>query len=128
MENESERVFKDERFGKSRFLMYSYDKGFVRNAEFRNRYGQAMAQQAWDLFAERTADARKMVLEGKASPILYYMEKALLNPGDLSKHMGISVFRVKRHLKPGVFEKLSGQMLEKYAEVFNITKDQLRKI
>jgi hypothetical protein len=47
---------------------------------------------------------------------------------DLSMHAGIMIWRVKRHLKPKVFSRLSGKTLKKYAEAFNITLDQLKNV
>lgn len=128
MENKNERVFKDERFGKSRFLMYHYEQGkeFTHEAEYRNQYNQAMAQQAWDLFQERIEQAKTLVQQGKASPILYFMEKALLNPRDLSMHVGLPLFRVKRHLKSNVFSRLSDAILARYASAFDITPYELK--
>ena len=43
-------------------------------------------------------------------------------------HAGIMVWRVKRHLKPKVFNRLSEKTLKKYTEVFNITLEQLKNI
>lgn len=130
MEQETGKIYKDERHGQYRELLYSYDKdgNYVRDVGFHAEPDRVILQQAWDLFNDRIADARKRVIEGKASPVLYYMEKMLLNPMDLSMHSGISLWRVKRHLKPGPFAKLSEKTLKKYAETFSITVDQLRHV
>ena len=84
--------------------------------------------KAWDLCNDRIEEARQKVKAGLASPILYYMEKTLVTPLDLSMHAGIMVWRVKRHLKPRVFNRLSEKTLRKYTCVFNITLDQLKNI
>lgn len=130
MENESGRVYKDERYGQYRELLYGYDKdgSFKKDVGYHGEADRVTLQQAWDLFAERAEDAKKKVLEGKASPVLYYMEKTMLTPLDLSMHAGIGLWRVKRHLKPKVFARLSEETLKKYAEVFSITVQQLKKV
>jgi hypothetical protein len=43
-------------------------------------------------------------------------------------HTGISFWRVKRHLKPKVFNRLNEKDLAKYAEVFKITTEQLKHV
>jgi len=48
--------------------------------------------------------------------------------GILAAYVNKWQWQVKRHLKPAVFSKLSDAMLSKYARVFNITVDALKKI
>ncbi|MFZ4562094.1 MAG: hypothetical protein ACOYNU_01840, partial [Bacteroidales bacterium] len=81
---------------------------------------------AWDLFQERIEDARLRVISGKVSPVVYYMEKNLLDPLNLSMMAGMSLWRVKWHFKPAVFKRLNDRILQKYAAAFNITIDQLK--
>ena len=130
MADEQNPVYKDERYGQYRELLYSYDKdgNYKKDVGFHGEPDRVILQQAWDLFNERADEARKKVLEGKASPILYYMEKNLLNPMDLSMHAGVSLWRVKFHLKPKAFARLSEKTLKKYAEAFNISVEQLKKV
>jgi hypothetical protein len=130
MADEQYPGYKDERYGQYRELLYSYDKdgNFKKDVGFHGEPDRVILQQAWDLFNDRIEDARRKVMEGKASPIMYYMEKNLLNPLDLSMHSGISLWRVKFHLKPKFFAKLSEKTLKKYAEAFNIPVEQLKKV
>jgi hypothetical protein len=44
----------------------------------------------------------------------------------LAGYVGIWKWKVKRHFKPNVFNKLNNKILSKYAEVFDITIDQLK--
>jgi hypothetical protein len=46
----------------------------------------------------------------------------------LSMMAGISLWRVKRHLKPRVFKRLSEKTLQKYAEAFNISIEELKNV
>ncbi|GAB2695831.1 hypothetical protein GCM10027037_19570 [Mucilaginibacter koreensis] len=75
---------------------------------------------AWQDIDVRIADARKQVLDGKASPILFFMEARLMDIPTLAAYTGFWQWQVKRHLKTEGFKKLSDQKLNKYAEAFNI--------
>jgi len=130
MEENSNPVYTDQRYGQSRELLYTYDKDgqFHRNVGYHGEPDRVILQQAWDHFGERIEDARQKVLAGKASPIAYYMEKLLADPLNLSMMVGMSLWRVKWHLRPAVFKRLNEKTLNKYAEVFNISVEQLKKV
>ncbi len=51
-----------------------------------------------------------------------------MNIGLLSKYMGLWRWTVKKHLKPKHFNKLSDKLIAQYADIFNITSDQLKDI
>ena len=128
MDENQNPVYKDKAYGQYRELSYSYQdgSGYEKTVGFHGEADRLILQQAWDLFRERIEDARQRVLAGKASPIVYYMEKNLLDPLNLSMMAGISMWRVKWHFKPGVFKRLNDKTLQKYAEAFNIPLDQLK--
>ncbi len=130
MEKNQNPGFKNQDFGQSKELFYYYQDGgnYDRKVGFHPESDGVILQQAWDLFKERIEAARKKVLAGEASPVVYYMEKNLLDPLNLSMMAGISIWRVKRHFKPRVFQRLNEKTLEKYATAFNITIDQLKKV
>ena len=74
---------------------------------------------------EQIDQAKADVLAGRKSPIVYYM---LLNRMDwavLADAMHRWQWVIKRHAKPSVFKKLSSKTLQKYAEVFGITVEEL---
>lgn len=81
---------------------------------------------AWDDIHERVADAKAQVEEGKASPILFFMELRLMDLGLLASYTGFWKWQIKRHLKPNTFAKLSQRKLQKYAEAFNISVNELK--
>ncbi|MRI00805.1 hypothetical protein GH721_09730 [Kriegella sp. EG-1] len=83
---------------------------------------------AIQIIEERIADAKKRVLENKTSPIEYYMEVHKMDLQILASYVGFWKWRVKRHFKPFVFKKLNKKKLQKYADVFEITIDQLKNI
>ena len=82
-------------------------------------------QEAWDIVNEKVELARQKVLSGKLSPIAYYIEKNIMDTGLVAKYMGIRKWKVKKHLNPKNFAKLNDDMLEKYAKVFSISREEL---
>ena len=130
MEEESNPVYKNQAYGQYRELLYSQyaDGKFERSVGYHGESDRIPLQQGWDMVNERIEEARQKVKAGEASPILYYMEKLMVTPLDLSMHAGIMVWRVKRHLKPKVFSRLGEKTLKKYAEAFNIPIEQLKTV
>lgn len=85
-------------------------------------------KQAWKVIIEEIEDVIKNVKAGKVSPLAYHMAKNQMNTGLLAKYTRISRWRVKRHLKPEVFNHLDPAILERYAGVFEITPEQLAQV
>lgn len=81
---------------------------------------------AWKDIEERTAKAKQQVLNGEASPLLFFMEYRLMDIGILADYTGFWKWQIKRHMKPGIFNKLSDKKLKKYAEAFNVKVDDLK--
>ncbi|SHI61832.1 hypothetical protein [Pseudozobellia thermophila] len=77
---------------------------------------------------ERVEEARQRVLNNESSPIEYYMELHKMDLPILASYVGFWKWRVKRHFKPAVFKKLSPKTLQKYADVFEISIDELRQL
>jgi hypothetical protein len=83
---------------------------------------------AWQDIEGRIAAAREKVLNGKASPLLFFMEWGLMNIGILADYTGFWKWQIKRHLKLGVFKNLSDKKLQRYAEVFNVSVDDFKNM
>jgi hypothetical protein len=77
---------------------------------------------------ERTEDAKNRVIAGKTSPIEYYMELHKMDVGILASYVGFWQWKVKRHFKPSAFKKLSNKTLNKYAETFDVSVEELQNI
>tara|TARA_R100000951_G_C2578094_1_gene161010 strand:- start:326 stop:733 length:408 start_codon:yes stop_codon:yes gene_type:complete len=75
---------------------------------------------------ERIENAKKSVLEGKKSPIVYFMERSRMDWSILASYMGKRKWIVKRNAKPKVFKKLKDTVINKYAEVFEIEVNELK--
>ncbi len=84
--------------------------------------------QAIEEINARIADAKNRVLNNETSPIEYYMEFHKMDISILSSYVGMWSWRVKRHFKPSVFNKLSEKTLQKYADTFDISVGHLKDI
>ncbi|CAN5479773.1 hypothetical protein BH09BAC6_BH09BAC6_21750 [soil metagenome] len=83
---------------------------------------------AWEDIKVRVETARQKVLKNEASPLLFFMEKGLMDLNLLSGYTGFWKWQIKRHLKPEVFKKLNDKKLQCYAEVFNVSLDDLKNM
>ncbi|SIT05831.1 hypothetical protein SAMN05421766_10858 [Zobellia uliginosa] len=77
---------------------------------------------------ERVAKAKERVQNNETSPIEYYMELHKMDLPILSSYVGLWQWRVKRHFKPNIFKKLSQKTLQRYADVFEISIEELKHI
>ncbi|EHO15550.1 hypothetical protein [Myroides odoratimimus] len=75
---------------------------------------------------ERVNEARQQVIDGVYSPIVYYMEVNRMDMQTLCAYVSMWKWRVKRHFKPTVFNKLSNTILQRYADAFGITVAELK--
>ncbi len=85
-------------------------------------------KQAWNVIEEEMEAIRRQVIQGKLSPIAFYMHKSLMELPILARYMGLWKWQVKRHLKPTVFKKLKPEILQRYAGVFDISVDALKSL
>lgn len=81
---------------------------------------------AWDEVEKKIQEAKEKVERGEASPILYFMEKRIMDIGIVASYTGFWKWTVKQHLKPIVFKRLSDKTLNKYAAVFEVSLDELK--
>jgi hypothetical protein len=83
---------------------------------------------AWKDIEDRVATARQKVISKHASPLLFFMERGMMDIRILAGYTGFAKWQIKRHLRPAVFEKLAARKLQRYAEAFNISVDDLKNI
>ena len=81
---------------------------------------------AWQDIEQRIIAARQKVVNKEASPLLFFMELRLMDTGIVSAYTGFWKWQIKRHLKPAIFEKLSGKKLQQYAAAFNVSVTELK--
>ncbi len=82
--------------------------------------------KAWEDIDSRVEQARKKVLDGQASPVLFFMEFRLMDIGIVSAYTGFWKWTIRRHMTAKVFNKLSDRKLAKYADAFNVSTDELK--
>lgn len=80
---------------------------------------------AWNQIYEHAEETRLRVLDGKLSPLAFYMELNIMDQALLANYMDMPKWKVRRHLKMKGFKKLNTEMLSKYAEALNITATEL---
>ena len=81
---------------------------------------------AWKDIEDRVAAARQKVLNKEASPILFFMERRLMDLGIVAAYTGFWKWQIKKHLKPSAFDRLSDKKLLRYAEAFNVSVEDLK--
>jgi len=82
----------------------------------------------WAHFSEEAEAVRQEVLAGKKSPLAYHMEMHLLDVGLLASYTGIPKKTIRKHLQAGEFALLDDTSLQKYAEVLNISVEELKSV
>ena len=78
--------------------------------------------------AQKLDMIRRQVQDGQVSPLAYYIHKNMLTVGMLAAYTGIPKRHVKKHLKLEPFNRLSDEELKKYADVFEISTEKLKKV
>jgi hypothetical protein len=81
---------------------------------------------AWKDVEQRILAAKEKVDRKEASPILFFMELRVMDISIVSAYTGFWKWQVKKHLKYSVFEKLSESRLRKYAELFEVSVNELK--
>jgi len=83
---------------------------------------------AWEFLNEELAGILEKVKKKELSPLAYHMNKNLMDLKVLSQYIGFAKWRVRRHLKPHVFNSLDDETLKRYAAIFNMTVEQLKEV
>lgn len=83
-------------------------------------------QENLEVLDQRIQQALNDVKAGNVSPIVYFMELNRMDWQTLAAYMGKFTFFVKRHGKPNVFKNLNTKTLQKYADVFGISLNDLQ--
>ncbi len=84
--------------------------------------------QAWDYIQQQIKEALQDIRQGRVSPLAYYMACNQMDIPLLAQYSGFSKRTIKKHLKPGKFNQLDEEALQRYASLFNIPADQLKHI
>jgi hypothetical protein len=112
----------------NRELFYFFDKEkncYTRHVDYQYQANQVIIKQGWDALEERISEIRDKVIAGKLSPLAYYMERSQMEVPMLSEYAGIRKWRVRKHLLPKGFGRLSPEDIQKYTRALDITTEQL---
>ena len=77
--------------------------------------------QAVDSIRQQVETVRQQVVCGELSPLAFHMERCMMDVGLLAANTGIWRWRVRRHLSPKIFPRLSDKVLQCYAGALGIT-------
>lgn len=84
--------------------------------------------QAWEVISEDIRTQARRVQEGELSPLAYHLARNLMTAGLAASYVRLPRWRVKRHLKPSVFNRLKPEILQRYADLFGMTLAELKQI
>ncbi len=115
--------------GKLKVLKYATDKDgtYTKVKTVGWEPENIVLSQAWEDINGKVSEIRQKVNEGVLSPIAYHKEKQMLETGMLAGYVGYPSFMVRLHQKPWFFKRLSEKQLDKYAQAFRITRDELMR-
>jgi hypothetical protein len=82
---------------------------------------------SWEPVNEAVEQARVAVEAGGKSPLALYMALHLMDVSLLARYVGLSCWRVRRHLRPDIFKKLKPDLINRYAAVFGVDVAELKK-
>jgi hypothetical protein len=89
---------------------------------------ETVTRQAVEDLERRAQDARERARAGQASPLEYHMYRARMDVPLLSQTTGLWRWRVRRHLRPGAFERLPASIKQRYADAMGVPVDALARL
>ena len=116
--------------GGQRKLMYARDAD-GRSVLVPSRGWEAeeiVTAQAVDLLAAQAAQARARVAAGTAAPLEYWMYARRMDVALLSQTSGFWQWRVRRHLRPAGFARLSLHQRQRYADALGLSVDAIGRL
>ena len=84
--------------------------------------------QAWEVIAEAAEAALVQIAAGRRSPLAYHMALAQMDVALLARYAGLPRWRVRRHLRPGVWRRLKPALRQRYATVFRLPAEVLDRL
>lgn len=89
---------------------------------------EIVTRQAVEDLERQTEAARQRALAGQASPLEYHMCRCRMDVPLLSQVSGLWQWRVRRHLRPEIFARLSPRLLARYAEALGLSVEALKRM
>jgi hypothetical protein len=89
---------------------------------------EIVTSHAVDTLHAQAEAARERVKAGLASPLEFWMYERRMDLPLLSQTSGFWQWRVKRHLRPDGFARLSASQLERYAQALGLPAAVIRQL
>jgi len=89
---------------------------------------EIVTSHAVEALQAQAEQARERVKAGMASPLEFWMYERRMDVALLSQTSGFWQWRVKRHLRPEGFAKLSLKQLERYADALGVAPADLQRL
>jgi hypothetical protein len=89
---------------------------------------ETVTRQAVEELERLAREAYERARSGRASPLEYHMYRARMDVPLLSQTTGLWRWRVKRHLRPGAFERLPASIKQRYADAMGVPVESLEKL
>jgi len=89
---------------------------------------EIVTSQAVEEMSALAETARKNVIDGLSAPLEYWMYARRMDLLLLAQSTGIWRWRIRRHLRPEIFARLSHNLLTRYAEALGLTVQQLQHL
>lgn len=89
---------------------------------------EIVTRQAVDAHKEQASAALQRARAGLSAPLEYWMYEKRMDVAILSQSTGIWQWRLRRHLQPAQFAKLSAKLLNTYADAIGLTVAQLKSL
>jgi hypothetical protein len=81
-------------------------------------------RQAWEVINAEVAAVAAKVRAGELSPLAYHMVRNHMDAKLMASYAGLFAWQVRRHMKPGPFQKLKVARLQRYASIFKISVEE----
>ena len=89
---------------------------------------EIVTSQAVEEMRALAETARQNAINGLSSPLEYWMYARRMDLLLLAQSTGIWRWRIRRHLRPEIFARLSPNLLKRYAEALGLTIQQLQRL
>jgi hypothetical protein len=108
-------------------LLYALDENghYIRAPSSGWEAEEIVLDQAIAEYEHQAADAWRRARLGQTSALEYHMYRARMDLVLLAQSTGYLKWRVRRHLKHGIFQKLSSKRRQRYGEALGMTPEQL---
>ena len=87
-----------------------------------------VTEQALLQLEDEVEAIRRDVVAGRRAPLAYHIATRQMTVKLCAQHMGLASWRVKRHLRPRGFARLSPELLERYAHCLDLPVEALFKV